>query len=207
MLNKHPDGEAKLSDSTLRESLSSAYAEIAAVLRGVGLPPTRNLFEGQIPGIVFDIAVGARWVPLIPLPDDSQPQHARSHGSTLVQLGEFDVERWFADAFIELLREEIDYHIHSSEENQQEQLDNLPKFTSMKQREELLEDYLERHRTNDKRPKMIEVANWGGVDYSDFKKWRRGPTKLPDSSAKAKRIAMLLRHDDKSCAKRQKPRD
>lgn len=207
MIRKGPDGEAKLSGSTLRESLCSAYAEISAVLRGLGVPPTRNLYEVEIPGIVFDIAVGARWLPLIPEPDDRTPASARSHGQKLVQIGEFDVERWYVDAFIDLLREEIDYHLHSSEENRQEQLANLPKFTSTKQREELLEEYLERHRMNGRPPKMIEIANWSGVDYSDFKKWRRGPTNMPDSSTKSKRISMLLRHNDKECAKRPKPRD
>ena len=50
----------------------------------------------------------------------------------------------------------------------------------------------------------LAVAEMAAVDYRDFKKWRKGPPTptvpggLPDSSIKAKRIAVLLRYDEPS---------
>jgi hypothetical protein len=200
MNEKPPDGAANLTNTTLQDSLNATYAEIAAVLRHYGVPRTTNLYEVEIPGIVFDIAVGAGWLPLIPPPDDTTPESSRVHGRKLVQLGEFQVERWYVDAFMNLLLEEIAFTTVLPDRNREEQFANLPKFTSTKERETLIQDFREKYKVGGKQPKMIEIANWSGTDYADFKKWRKG--RLLDSSSKSKHIAMLLRYNDRSWAKR-----
>jgi hypothetical protein len=145
MIQKGPDANAKLTNSTLQGSLAAAYSDIAAVLRGYGVPGTTHLYEVEIPGIVFDIAIGAGWLPLIPPPDDATPESSKTHGRKLVQLGDFDVERWFVDAFIDLLREDIDFNTARPEGSSQEQLANLPKFTSTRERETFLQEFREKH--------------------------------------------------------------
>jgi hypothetical protein len=194
------DGNMKLSNSTLRESLSAAYAEIAAIMRGLKAPQTEHLYRVEIPGSVFDIAIGAGWIPLVPSPDDTTPPSARTHGKKLVQFGEFDVERWYVDSFVALLEDEIEFSSYGPEETVQARLDGLPSFTNKIQREELLQEFLSNHLEANKKLKFVQVAQMAGVDYGDFKRWRRGH--LPDSSAKSKRLSLLLRYNDQRFSKR-----
>jgi hypothetical protein len=191
------DSETTLPNCNLQQTLASLYGELCAVFRGKGLPGTTHFYNVELPNIVFDIAVGAGWMSVVPDPRAPQSTTPRFHGETLVQFGEFDVERWYVDAFMELLRDEIEYH-SLDEETTKARLDGLPQFTGIEERKQLIDSYLESHSVNGKPPKIVEIANRAGVDYADFKKWRRGPSVLPDSSSKAKRISILLRHDDRS---------
>ena len=208
---KPPDGQMRLSNCTLQEALDSAYATFASCFGGLGYPPSKNFFEEGIPAMVFDLAVGAGWLPITEAavtPDELVSDRVKKQdplykGRKLVLFGDLMIDVWYKEAFMALLEDSIAFISHDPT-NQKERLDSLPNFTSKAEREKLLQDYLKAHAADQPKVGMLAVAEMAAVDYRDFKKWRKGPPTptvpggLPDSSIKAKRIAVLLRYDEPS---------
>jgi|ERR1019366_7958469 hypothetical protein len=193
MPTKPPDGKMKLKNCTLQQALDSAYCCFASVLAGYGVPRSCKLFEEDIPSMVFDVAVGAGWLPFPPEEEDS-PETGRLHGKELVVLGDGKVERWYKDSFLALLEYWIQYHTDDPHTHE-ELWHNLPAIPQEK-RQLLVEEFLETNSV-----KRVEMADWAGVDYSDLRKWVRAT--LPESSKKSKQILMLLLHNVRSEPKRQ----
>jgi hypothetical protein len=188
----------KLKNCTLQQALDSVYCCFASVLAGYGVPRSCKLFEEDIPGMVFDVAVGAGWLPFPPEEEDLS-KTGRLHGKELVILGDCKVERWYRDSFMAVLEYWIQYH--TDDPNTREALwHNLPSIPHEK-REALIEEFLVKQKTQGHPVKRVEMADWAGVDYSDLRKWARG--KLPDASGKSKQILMLLLHHMRSQPKRQ----
>jgi hypothetical protein len=208
------DGRIPLPQCTLKETLVHLYCELAAVLAGHHLPGTAAFFEEELPGIVYDVALGAGWLPFPPENLQTEPvgDPSRLHGKQVVILGDFKVERWYRDSFMALLDEWIGFHTVPAD-TRERRIEKLPKYTNTKTRQDMLDAYIKREvEINLKKeyldpvtraapPKMTEIARRAGVDYSDFNKWRRGPKHLKDSSEKSHRISLLLLYDE-----RQKPK-
>jgi dTDP-4-amino-4,6-dideoxygalactose transaminase len=148
--------------------------------------------------MVFDVAVGAGWLPFPP-EEDKLPNTLRLHGKELVLLGESKVERWYKDSFLALLDYWIQYHTDDPDTHE-ELWHNLPSIPKEK-RQALVEEFLAKQKAAGQPVKRVEMADWAGVDYSDLRKWVRGT--LPDTSDKSKHILMLLLHNVRSEPKRQ----
>jgi hypothetical protein len=214
---KPPDGQMKLSNCTLQQALDSAYATFASCFGGLGYPPSMKFFEEDIPAMVFDLAVGAGWLPITEAaltPDELVSKGVKNQDPVyknrkLVLFGDLMIDVWYKEAFMALLEDSIAFISHDPT-NQKERLDSLPTFTSKAEREKLLQDYLKAHAADQPKIGMIAVAEMAAVDYRDFKKWRKGPPTqaepggLPDSSIKAKRIAILLRYDERTVRPKHK---
>ncbi|MCZ2153107.1 MAG: hypothetical protein LC114_04275 [Bryobacterales bacterium] len=198
----HVDGQMPLPPCNLKQALDSLYGKFASMLAGQILPRSTKLFEEDIPGMVYDVAVGAGWLPPPP-EEETAGNTSRLHGKQLVFLGDGMVERWYKDSFMAVLEDSIAFHTDPPD-TRQRRIDSLPKYTSKEERQALLDEYIRREvaqkseredldpMTKTTTPKMTQVAEDAGVDYSDFNKWRRGPDKMKDSSEKAKRIGLLL---------------
>jgi hypothetical protein len=112
---KPPDGQMKLSNSTLQEALDSAYATFAACLGGLGYPPSKKFFEEDIPSMIFELAVGAGWLELTEaalLPDEIvwagiRHQEPVYQGRKLVLFGDLMIDTWYKEAFLALLGDQI----------------------------------------------------------------------------------------------------
>jgi hypothetical protein len=216
-----PDGKMKLSSCTLQEALDSAYATFASCFGGLGYPPSKKFFEEDIPAMVFDLAVGAGWLPITEAaltPDEEvlegvKRQDPAYKGRKLILFGDLMIDAWYKEAFMALLEDSIEFCSYEPGDptNRKDRLDALPSFTSKGEREGLLQDYLRKHESDQPKVGMLAVADMAAVDYRDFKKWRKGPPTpteprgLPDSSIKAKRIAVLLRYDDRTERPKHKP--
>ena len=161
--------------------------------------------------MVFDLAVGAGWLPITEAaltPDEQvwervKKQDPAYKGRKLVLFGDLMIDVWYKEAFMALLADSIEFNSHDPT-NRKDRLDSLPKFTTKAERENLLQDYLKAHAGEQLKIGMLAIAEMAAVDYRDFKKWRKGPPTeaepggLPDSSIKAKRIAALLRYDERT---------
>jgi hypothetical protein len=208
------DGQIPLPQCTLKETLVHLYCQLASVLAGHHLPGTAAFFEEELPGMVYDVALGAGWLPFPPedLQSEAVGDPSRLHGKQVVILGDYKVERWYRDGFMALLDEWIGFHTVPAD-TRERRIERLPKYTSKKTRQDMLDAYISHEvEVNSRKeyldpvsraapPKMTEIAKRAGVDYSDFNKWRRGPKQLKDSSEKSYRISLLLLYDE-----RQKPK-
>ena len=208
------DGQIPLPHCTLKETLEHLYCELAAVLAGHHIPGTAAFFEEELPGMVYDVAIGAGWLPWPPedLQSEAVGEPSRLHGKQVVILGDYKVERWYRDSFMALLDEWIGMHTVPTD-TRERRIERLPKYTNEKTRQDMLDAYIKHEvEVNSRKeyldpvtraapPKMKEIASRAGVDYSDFNKWRRGPKHLKDSSEKSHRISLLLLYDE-----RQKPK-
>jgi hypothetical protein len=58
------DPDMKLDGCRLRDALESVYHTFASVLLGRGATTSPDLFMRDIPEMVFDVAIGAGWIPL-----------------------------------------------------------------------------------------------------------------------------------------------
>ena len=215
---KPPDGHMRLSNCTLQDALDSAYATFASNFGGLGYPTSKTFFEENIPAMVFELAVGAGWLPITEAaltPDEVVWEGVKNQdpvykGRNLVLFGDLMIDVWYKEAFMALLEDSIDFTSHDPT-NRKDRLDSLPKFTTKADREKLLQDYLKAHAADQPKVGMLAIAEMAAVDYRDFKRWRKGPPTdseprgLPDSSIKAKRIAILLRYDDRSQTPKYKP--
>ena len=171
--------------------------------------------------MVFDLAVGAGWLPITEAaltPDEEvlegvKCQDPAYKGRKLVLFGDLMIDVWYKLAFMALLEDSIEFCSYEPGDptNRQERIEALPKFTSKTEREQLLQEYLTTHATGKPKVGILDVVEMAGVDYRDFKRWRKGPPTesesggLPDSSIKAKRIAILLRYDERSQKPKHKP--
>jgi hypothetical protein len=196
-----PDGDKRLSDCTLREAVESVYATFASTFRGFGYPSSKKFFEEDIPAMVFDVAVTAGWI-LVAMDAFLDEKSPELQGRRLISFGGLMIEPWYREAFIALLEDEIAYHSHDPTD-QISRMEALPRFTSKSEREALLHEYLKKHAMDKVKIGITDIPVMAAVDYSDFKKWRKGPRAedargLPDSSIKAKRIAILLRFDERT---------
>ena len=197
---RRPDPDRKLSNCTLRQALESAYATFASVLTGRGQSPSVKLFEEDIPGMVFDVAVGAGWVDVTEaalLPDEVvresvKAQHPDYKGRKLVLFGDLMVDLWYKEAFVAILEDEINFHSRNPSAPN-ELMDSLPSVTSKEEREALVLEYLAKHAADEPKIQVTDIPQMADVDYRDFKRWRKGL--LLDSSFKSKRISILLRSD------------
>ncbi len=206
-----PDGDMRLSNCTLRDALDSAYAMLVANLLGRGYPPSKKLFEEEIPAMVFELGFGAGWLEVTEAaltPDEVvrekiANQDPEYKGRKLVLFGDLMIDTWYKEAFLAILAPSISDHMRDPA-NRADRFDALPDFTSKKEREDLLQQYLEDHASDKVKIGMTDVADMAWVDYRDLKRWRKGPPTateprgLPDSSIKAKRIAILLRFNDRT---------
>lgn len=66
------DPDMKLDGFRLQDALVSIYHTFADTLRGPGATPSPDLYKRAIPEMVFDVAIGAGWVPLSETPFDSK---------------------------------------------------------------------------------------------------------------------------------------
>ncbi len=209
---RRPDPDKKLSNCSLRQALESVYATFASVLTGFDHPPSVKLFEEDIPGMVFEVAVGAGWVDITEaalLPDETvregvKTQHPDYKGRKLVLFGDLMVDLWYKEAFIAILEDEIGFHSHSNPSTPNELMDSLPLVTSNEEREALVAGYLDKHATDAPKIRVTDIPQMANVNYRDFKRWRKGL--LKDSSFKSKRISILLRSDYRWVALRLKPK-
>jgi hypothetical protein len=195
---KPPDGKMKLKNCTLQQALESVYCEFAAVLLAYEVPRSCKLFEEDIPGMVFDVAVGAGWLPCPP-EEENLPKTGRLHGKELVVLGEGKVERWYKDSFLALLEYWIGFHTEDPH-TREEMRDNLPSIPK-ENRQALVEEFLAKQKAEGHPVGRVEMPGQAGVDYSDLRKWVRGT--LPETSKKSKQILMLLLHNVRSEPKPQ----
>ena len=224
--------DVTLEGCKLQDALESIYSEFAAVLRGRGETDAPYLYTSDIPGMVFDVAVGAGWMPLAetstPIGTGADPvwqadfqitdktdlpqwvrdliedekrkgwqppaptKLSKNQAQRLVHLGEFVVERSFANSFYALLKDTVAFHLGEGTKHE-ENLKRLPKSTSKKQREAFLQQYIAKERAQGIRTPMKKVAKDAGVQYTVLVAWKnkRAPVK-PDSSDAAKRILLLL---------------
>ena len=210
-----------MSNCTLQEALESAYATFDSNFGGLGYPPSKKFFEEDIPAMVFELAVGAGWLPITEAaltPDEKvwegvKNQDPAYKGRKLVLFGDLMIDVWYKDAFMALLEDSIEFCSYEPDDptNRKDRIDALPAFTSKAEREALLQDYLNKHVSDKPKVGILDIAEMAGVDYRDFKRWRKGPPTesesrgLPDSSIKAKRIAILLRYDERSQKPKHKP--
>src|ERR1035438_1952844 len=112
-----PDGTLKLSNCTLQEALDSAYATFASCFGGLGYPPSKKFFEEDIPAMVFDLAVGAGWLPITEAaltPDEEvlegiKCQDPAYKGRKLVLFGDLMIDVWYKLAFMALLEDSIEF--------------------------------------------------------------------------------------------------
>lgn len=217
---KPPDGQMRLSDTTLQEALDSAYATFASWFGGLGYPQPKKVFEEEIPAMVFDLAVGAGWLQITEAaltPDEKVWEGIKNRdpvykGRKLVLFGDLMIDVWYKEAFMALLEDSIGLCSYDPGDptNRKDRIAALPDFTSKDEREALLQEYLRKHQSDEPKVGILVVAEMAEVDYKDFKRWRKGPPTeseprgLPDSSVKAKRIAILLRYDERSQKPKQK---
>jgi hypothetical protein len=61
---KRIDPEMRLDGFRLKDALESIYCSIAAALRRLGAADSPDLYKRAIPQMVFDVAIGAGWIPL-----------------------------------------------------------------------------------------------------------------------------------------------
>lgn len=254
MKTLNPD--MKLDGFSLRQALESIYSTFANVLLASGATDCPDLYRQDIPGMVFDVAVGAGWVPLadpsiptgtgkgevvwqadfydaekVHLPetalDDSEDEKRKGRQppapatytkyqlARLLQWGDFIVERKYAASFYALLKDTIAFHLAEGTEHD-EHLKQLPKTTSKKDREALLQKYIakETEKAEGRRITMKEISRRADVDYTVLKNWRKGPTphssgprrrtpKKPilDSSPPGQRLLLLLLFDERGKAR------
>lgn len=66
------DPDMKLDGFRLQDAVTSIYHTFADNLRGRGAPASPDLFTRAIPQMVFDVAIGAGWVPLSENPFDTK---------------------------------------------------------------------------------------------------------------------------------------
>ena len=108
--------------------------------------------------MVFDVAVGAGWLPFPPEEEDS-PETVRLHGKELVVLGDCKVERWYKDSFLALLEYWIQHHTDDPH-TREELWDNLPSIPIPKEkRQPLVEEFLA---TNSVK-RVLQF--WNGVNH------------------------------------------
>ena len=99
------DGNAKLTNTTLRQSLNVACAKLAHYLEA----ETGEITAKQIsvlPDATFDLAVYAGWIPE-PTGDQDWPL-TKELDADRVWLGQFVVRRTFREEFIALIQETLD---------------------------------------------------------------------------------------------------
>jgi hypothetical protein len=125
------------------------------------------------------------------------PKFNRNQKNWIVHFGDLYVEKTFLESFFNVLHEVISRHMGSGTLHE-ERLKSLPAHTSAKERRTLLEQYFSDRKAKGLTPSMKQVATETGVDYSDLTKWKNGDPKMPDSSDKAKRIALYLRFAEKN---------
>ena len=134
------DGKKMLADCTLQDALGSVYSVFAAVLGAYHIPRSAKLFEEDIPGMVYDVAIGAGWLPSPPDVELAENQ-SRLHGKQLVSLGDSKVERWYKDSFMAALEDCIRYRTEPPD-TRQRRIENLPEYTSKEERQILLDSYI-----------------------------------------------------------------
>jgi len=233
--------DMKLDGCRLQDALDSLYNSFAAVLRGSGATDSPDLYQRDIPQMVFDTAIEAGWIPLaqgkfdpkvgtskgdvvweadfqltntMKLPqwiqdriEDAkkagpQPAHkttfTKNQAQRVVQIGEWYVERTFAESFYDLLKEAISFHLAEGTAHE-EHLKKLPTTTKTEERRQLLENYVSNQGKKGYEIKKKQVAERADVDYSVFAKWMRG--EIADGTPAADRIMLLLLFDERNRAR------
>jgi hypothetical protein len=202
-----PDGDMRLSKCTLRDALDSAYGILVAHFLGNGHTPSKKLFEEDIPAIVFELGFGAGWLEVTEAaltPDEVvrtgiANQDPEYKGRKLVLFGDLMIDTWYKEAFLAILEPSISGHSQPGP--------TVPngvdaRTTTKKQREDLLQEYLKTHEGDKPKVRVTDLPKLAGVDYRDFKRWRKGPPTeetdgLSDSSVKSQRLYRLLVYDDR----------
>jgi len=92
-----PDGTDSLSDSNLALSLNATCRALALAFVKGGLELDEYLIEHDIPGLVFKVAVDARW--LIP---------PKTPAKNLTLLDVYEVSKPYREKFVELLKPTFD---------------------------------------------------------------------------------------------------
>jgi hypothetical protein len=239
------DPNMKLDGFTLQQALESIYCTFAAVLLGRGATDCPDLYLNDIPGMVFDVAVGAGWLPLAeghfdpklgtakgdvvweadwyPSPKTVKAQwvldriealkkegwqppaptkFTKNQAQRLVQLGDCIVDRAYADSFYALLNDTIAFHLGEGTKHE-ENLKRLPKSTSKKERETVLQKYVSKEEAAGTPVAMKEIARRAAVDYSVLVKWKNKQKPMVDDSVDpAQRIMCLLLCDEIGSARR-----
>lgn len=116
-----------------------------------------------------------------------------------VLLGDFIVDRSYADSFYVLLRDWISFHLATGTELE-ELRKRLPAKTSKDERKALLKQYIDEQHRKGYKISMLHVTQRADVDYSVFTKWKNG--KLLDSKPASQRIALLLRFGKRTTKRR-----
>jgi hypothetical protein len=250
---KQIDPEMKLDGFGLKQALESVYCAVAANLRGRGATDAPDLYWREIPGVVFDAAIGAGWLPLADKDFDHKigatkgdviweadwfitdkmnlPQwllrhvedatneaekrvrtNAQDKGwqppvptkftknqkQSIVQFNDCYVERKYLESFFALLEDIISFHMGQGTK-QEENIKQLPKHTSPKERRDLLDAYIASESKKGVDITKKEIAQRADVDYSVLVKWTNG--QLLDSSKAAMRISLLLLFDERNRAR------
>ena len=176
---------------SLRRSLSTVYYTIAKTLYGFHVPQTDELFDEFIPGLVFDLAVEAKWISV-----EQYTAVDLTKASDFKKLGSYYVEAYLEEVFSKLIGEANEncwsmYSQLALEQRQGRRL-NVPKFTTKEQRAHLLSEYRSKHVGADGTlPTVKSISDLAEVDKRNFKRWRDG--QLLDSAEPSYRIAILLR--------------
>lgn len=123
-------------------------------------------------------------------------QYTKNQAQRLVQLGDFIVEREYADSFYSLLADMIAFHLADGTQHE-ERLKSLPTKTTTKERQVLLNKYIAEREADGHRPTMKEIAGRAGVDYAVLFKWKNGRG-IADSDPAAQRISLLLRFNERN---------
>lgn len=218
------DPNMTLDGFSLKQALVSMYCTFAASLSAHSVTSSPELYLNEIPGLVFDAAVGAGWIEVeeddqvdwVASPktvsansmldileqrklDGWEPppptQYTKNEAQRLVQLGEFMVDRSYAESFMLLLQDAISMHLAEGTEHE-ERLKTLPPLTTAEEREALLEQYIAERKRCGEGVTRTEVAERAGTDYTTLTKWKND--KISDASEVAKRIALLLRFDERN---------
>jgi hypothetical protein len=224
------DPTMTLDGFALEQALVSMYCTFAASLTAHGVTSSPKLYTQEIPGLVFDAAVGAGWIEVKGEDqvdwgassktvstkwmldfleerglDGWEPppptQYTNYDALRLVQLGEFMVDQLQAKIFFNLLRGIIALHVAEGTEHE-ERLKTLPSFTSAEEREALLEQYIAERKARGDEVTKTEVAERAGTDYTTLAKWRKGT--FSDATAVAQRIALLLRFNERNRPRKYK---
>jgi hypothetical protein len=98
------DGNARLTDSTLADSLNAACVALADFYEWSGLNFTQGDIDA-IPDRVFKLAIAARWMSKPKEPEDFDPF---LEDESSAYLGEYPVQRTFRDEFIAIIRSTLD---------------------------------------------------------------------------------------------------
>ncbi len=164
--------------------------------------------------MVFELGFGAGWLEVTEAaltPDEVvmekiANQDPEYKGRKLVLFGDLMIDTWYKEAFLAILAPSISDHSRPEPTAP----NGVDARTTKEQREILVQEYLKAHQGDKPKVRITDVPKLAGIDYRDFKRWRKGPPTeetdgLPDSSVKSQRVYRLLVYDDRKFS-RLKPK-